>query len=1693
MPELDIVGSAGVDVVPVAPTFHEKLKAMVLRSADRVGEEAGRRLGDALADAMMRQVAPALPRAVQAGGQAATRAAGRQGSDAGGAFARSLKTKLEAAFKAMPRLNISATDVGVDAQLARIRAKLEQLSNKRIGIDISAEDAAARVEALEEQLRRLGAAHPNVTVRADTAVAREALREVREQIAEISAVPGRVRLETDGSFGARLRAVVEQARASLPEINVTADTSDAEAEIQGLRAQLDTIRDQRIGIDITAAEALAVIKRVQARLDILSRSGATVDVRANAGAASAELAAFQAQVEALDASDIDVKVSTTAARSAIMSLGIQMALLLAIPVGPVLTAGLGAVVSMTVAAGAGFGALALAAIPAVKGVAEALTAQKAAADDAAKASLRSAADTARAAQQAASQALQMAGAQAALATAHRNAERTIVQSNRAIEDAERNLAQAGMRAAEQRRQAAENVTRAERNLSDAKRDAQQAERDLARAHREAAEELANQRREMEAQRRELAKRLEDSSLDERAGVLRVTEAQEELARVMKDPKATTLQRQRAQLAVDEAEHGLKRQRERIQELRVEQAKQSREALAGAKQSEAAQDKITSAQERLADAQRKVGDEAKSLADAQRAAARTQLQIQEDLSDAQRRVADAVENSANAQIAAAEAIASAERGVASARLSGASATSTAITKADEYERALAKLTPAQRELYDSIAGPQGIKGAFKDWAEALQPHVLPLFTRGVDSAKASLPGLTPLVISAASGIETLMNKASTQMKTPFWTGFKADLKESVEPAVVGFGVAFGNVVKGIAGIIDAFLPHMDGIASRSDKITERFAKWGTSLKGSPDFERFLDYVKDTTPGLGAFLRELLTALLDVSKAMHPATSALFAVLTPLFEAISWLATNAPELVLALWGLWAAQKAVTLGMAAFAAAMFLYESVMILATIATSGWAVALNATGIVPIIRAIVLVVGLLVAAVIYAYKNWDWFRVTVDTVAHAIGVAASWLWEKVLKPAFEGIWWLLKKVGEISVWLWENALGPTFRFLWEAGKILFTILVVGVLTPIYLALKMLGEIGVWLWEEILGPIFTWIGDKAKQLYTDYIKPYLGEAKKTFEALGTAFKWVWDHILSPVFSWLGDKAKETWEEDLKPAFDLIGKGVDKVAESFAEGKDSIKKAWDQLQDIAKKPVRFIIDKVYNGGIVPMWNKVAEFTGVDKLTPMDLRGFARGGVLPGYSTYRQGDDQLVPMRRGEGVYVSEAMRDPYERARLFAVNKAAMSGQSLSAFQGGYAEGGIVGWLKDKASDLGDLLSNPLDIFRKVKSHITDQMKGILTNPWARQVAKMPGAMLDGLKNKALSLLGFDSAGNAVGGGGSWVKPVDGQFGTPFGKAGSMWSSGRHTGLDIVAPIGAAIKAVAGGRVATTGSTGPYGIHLTVDHGGGLTSLYAHLSQLLTAAGAPVSAGQVIGRVGDTGNVTGPHLHLEARRNGAAVDPMPFFTSGGGGGGAGVERWRSTVLQALRITGNPASYADLTLRRMNQESGGNPNAVNNWDINARNGMPSVGLMQVIRPTYDAYAGHMRNVGPKLHGVSTNPLANIFASMNYAKDRYGSLPTAYNRPGGYATGGFPAMGELAWVGERGPELVRFLHPAQVYSHGNSMAMAREATTVRGGMAQSSAPQVYDVHVYVGSREITDIVDVRIDQRDAGTADALTTGRRL
>lgn len=130
---------------------------------------------------------------------------------------------------------------------------------------------------------------------------------------------------------------------------------------------------------------------------------------------------------------------------------------------------------------------------------------------------------------------------------------------------------------------------------------------------------------------------------------------------------------------------------------------------------------------------------------------------------------------------------------------------------------------------------------------------------------------------------------------------------------------------------------------------------------------------------------------------------------------------------------------------------------------------------------------------------------------------------------------------------------------------------------------------------------------------------------------------------------------------------------------------------------------------------------------------------------------------------------------------------------------------------------------------------------------------------------------------------YTLPVTGgTIGTGYHVAGSMWSSGYHTGVDFVVPTGTTVKAVAAGTVVSAAYDGAYGNEVVIRHADGEYSQYAHMSQLSVSAGQTVTEGQQIGLSGATGNVTGPHLHFEIRTTpyyGSDVDPVAYLRSHG----------------------------------------------------------------------------------------------------------------------------------------------------------------------------------------------------------------------
>lgn len=118
------------------------------------------------------------------------------------------------------------------------------------------------------------------------------------------------------------------------------------------------------------------------------------------------------------------------------------------------------------------------------------------------------------------------------------------------------------------------------------------------------------------------------------------------------------------------------------------------------------------------------------------------------------------------------------------------------------------------------------------------------------------------------------------------------------------------------------------------------------------------------------------------------------------------------------------------------------------------------------------------------------------------------------------------------------------------------------------------------------------------------------------------------------------------------------------------------------------------------------------------------------------------------------------------------------------------------------------------------------------------------------------------------------PVNGRISSRFGSIENV-RSGAHTGLDIATAKGTPILAVADGVVEHASSMGSYGNLVIISHGNGIQTYYAHCSKLLVSVGQEVKSGDTIALVGSTGNSTGPHLHLEVRVNGTAVNPQKYL--------------------------------------------------------------------------------------------------------------------------------------------------------------------------------------------------------------------------
>lgn len=727
----------------------------------------------------------------------------------------------------------------------------------------------------------------------------------------------------------------------------------------------------------------------------------------------------------------------------------------------------------------------------------------------------------------------------------------------------------------------------------------------------------------------------------------------------------------------------------------------------------------------------------------------------------------------------------------------------------------------------------------------------------------------------------------------------------------------------------------------------------------------------------------------------------------------------------------------------------------------------------------------------------------IQGVIQGIGNVMNWLWINIIQPVWNGIMAFLTVViaaivtiFQGIVWVVRNVLGPVFSWLynniilpvWNAIKTaigvawafirdsIFTPLmgfIRGPLTNAWLWIRNVvsqvwnnmktGIAVIWAWirDNVLNPLigfvrgpltnaWRWLRDLVVQVWNNMktgisiiwnwirnnvLSPAIGFLRNTF---GLAWNWLRDTIGS-VWGRIRDMSSAAWGFVRDRVFAPFRTGLDTLKRAFNTTKDGIATAWDKLRDAVKKPIAFVVNSVVNP-FLNNYNKINDFWKGDDIDT--IKGFARGGVLPGYQR-RKRDDVLTPMRSGEGVLVPEVVRGIGGASTINALNAAGNTG-GVNAVRDLWRSGNLRSAEKTASSgnEHGMFAAGP------------------------RQAG--PGTYLWGAIQTAMNRTGKLYVPNTTVHGGN------------IAEAAKAWMG--QSALDIIAGNGSpSIKAVSGaqgpwgfadtsGLVQISSSTPSnrvmgtmiheLGHILSLDHSG--DGSYGDTSSIMSAG---MSGGdwphaidyQVLRRVwgnpgdgvtrysasdveGVTASSINPMDWIREKLDKFVIGPIKaakdkfasnkFVQMGTGlaakafdgikskaadllgkipgfenlaeagkkvfDGVASKVKLTAWMSEALARKGllNPGNLASGIARAL-KESGGDPNIVQQIHDQNSGGNEARGLMQVVPTTFKA------NMEPG-HGNIFDPVDNILASINYVLKNYGSVRGGWDQPGGYALGG-------------------------------------------------------------------------------------------
>ncbi|RTE50387.1 peptidoglycan DD-metalloendopeptidase family protein [Actinobaculum sp. 352] len=860
-----------------------------------------------------------------------------------------------------------------------------------------------------------------------------------------------------------------------------------------------------------------------------------------------------------------------------------------------------------------------------------------------------------------------------------------------------------------------------------------------------------------------------------------------------------------------------------------------------------------------------------------------------------------------------------------------------------------------------------QGAFKNFMAAVSrfgvalledvyPLIGPILTRMTDWLDDMSGKVGPVLDSLADGLGKIFGiLIKGDFEGGFWgleedspvIGFLFGLREAALGAWDSIKSLWGTLSEGIQGIWD--------ILARGDFSGEF---WGFTEDSG--FVDFLFKVRDTAPKVVEFVRDQLFPALK--------------------DGITWLWDHRDQ---------AAQWVIALG-SAFATYKIGSKISDFAGSISKLSGAFGKFFGGIVKFVAAnpVVLIIAAIIGILVLLWTKFEGFRDFVKGVWDAVSGVIKSAWENIIQPALAGIknfivdtlvpairdFWtntvqpIFQKIGDFVKRVWEQYLKPALAefssFISEDLIPVISLFWQNVVMPVVSAI---GSLIQTVWQNIiqpvfsavkdfvsniLGPVFTWFRDKIIRPVWETISRIIGTQWKAIRGIFDVIK----AVLSGDFAQAWQKAKDVvkgvwegiwgaisnvWDGYIFPFLKGIGEKLKTwLIKPFEDAVEAIKKAWNKVKDIFRRPINWVITHVINGGVIKFINAITGALGLDSLKISNVKtidappAYARGGrAAPGWALVGEEGPELVNFSRPGRVYTADetakALRgsdiSPYLRPeREYTPEEAALAVRALRSEDpdllqrtlggspadsllpiGGFSFGAFKDWVSDKWNGAVEFVK---DIGGKavkfVRGKLADAAKAVITplqNLVKKNVSGIWGDYFVGAGDKLVNWIrgvdentkevsntGSDMFAAAMGGldtsdlkaaSGSALKPITG--GRLTSTFGVSRYGGMHAGIDLAAPTGTPVRAIADAIVRAAGwnvLAGRTGQGIVLAHANGIGSYYGHLSSVGVSRGQKVTRGQRIGAVGSTGNSTGPHLHWELSRGNNpqnVFNPLPYY--------------------------------------------------------------------------------------------------------------------------------------------------------------------------------------------------------------------------